>query len=73
MFLQGHAVQKELCQHQPLQGVAKWQHGVVAEHFVYLKAIRFVSGSIKIRVNFGPRPFTGAQLGLKLSFVRQRY
>lgn len=42
---------------------------VMAEHFVSFKAIRFVTGSIKIRVNFGPRPSTGARLGLKLSFV----
>lgn len=26
MLLQRHAVQQELCQHHPLQGVAKWQH-----------------------------------------------
>lgn len=40
--------------------------------FAQLKAIRFLSGSIKIGVNFGPRPSTGAHLGLELSFPIQK-
>lgn len=67
LLLHGHAEHWNAASISLYEVLQNGSTRVMAEHFVKLKAIRFVTGSIKIRVNFGPRPFTGARLGLKLS------